>query len=111
MSYYDRYRPNVSTIDLISGAREMDYIAVVPTLSEVVVRLQQDVSLSETRRRDLVSGILRMSVITGVDPRSTPASLRAMRPFITAVRPAKFDLTPKTWANLRSNRRRRRASR
>jgi integrase len=81
----------------------MDPITEVPTLSEVVIRLQRDPSLSAIRRRDLVSGILRMSEITGADPRSTPASLRAMRPLITAVRPAKYDLTPKTWANLRSN--------
>ena len=78
----------------------MDPITEVPTLSEVVIRLQQDRSLSATRRRDLVSGMLRMSEITGVDPRGTPASLRVMRPLINAVRPAKYDLTPKTWSNL-----------
>jgi hypothetical protein len=78
----------------------MDPITEVPTHSEVVGRLQQDRSLSETRRRDLVSGMQRMSEITGVDPRNTPASLRAMRPLIKAVRPAKHDLTPKTWAQL-----------
>ena len=60
----------------------MDPITEVPTLSEVVIRLQQDRSLSATRRRDLVSGMLRMSEITGVDPRGTPASLRVMRPLI-----------------------------
>jgi integrase len=78
-------------------------ITPVPTLAEVVLRLQQDPSLTSSRRRDLVSAIQRMSEMTGVDARSTPASMQFMRPLIKAVRPAKYDLTPKTWSNLRSN--------
>ena len=78
-------------------------ITPVPTLAEVVLRLQQDPSLTSSRRRDLVSGIQRISEMTGVDPRSTPASLQFMRPHIKGVRPAKYNLTPKTWSNLRPN--------
>src|SRR6266852_3597593 len=39
----------------------------------------------------------------GVDPSITPASLRFMRSRISDVRPAKYNLSPKTWSNLRSN--------
>ena len=81
----------------------MDSISDIPTLSDRIVRLQQTPSLTMTRRRDLVSGIIRMSEVTGVDPRSTPASLQFMRPRIKAVLPAKYNLTFKSWANLRSN--------
>src|SRR6516162_6902316 len=81
----------------------MDSIIGIPTLSDVIVRHQQNLSLTATRRRDLVSAVDRMSQITGADLGSTPASPQSMRPLIKAVRPAQHDLTPKTWANLRSN--------
>jgi hypothetical protein len=81
----------------------MEGITELPTLSDVIARLQQSPALTPTRRRDLVSGVLRISEMTGVDPRSTPASMRFMRPLINAVRPAKYNQTPKTWSNLRSN--------
>src|SRR5215472_8959740 len=78
-------------------------ISTEPTLADVIARHEQDASLTPSRRRDLKSAMLRMSEITGVDPRITPASLRFMRPRINAVRPAKYRLTPKTWSNLCSN--------
>jgi hypothetical protein len=78
-------------------------ISPEPTLADVIARHEEDASLTPKRRRDLKSAVLRMSEITGVDPRITPASLRFMRPRINAVRPAKYHLTPKTWSNLRSN--------
>ena len=81
----------------------MGSIIGIPTLSEVIARLQQNPSLTAKRCRDLVSAVERMSQITGVDLESTPASLKLMRPLIKAVRPAQHNLTPKTWANLRSN--------
>jgi integrase len=82
---------------------EMDGIIDIPTLSDVIVRHQQNPSLTATRRRDLVSAVIRMSEMTGADLGNTPASLQLMRPLIKAVRPAQHDLTLKTWANLRSN--------
>src|SRR5215471_4734563 len=81
----------------------MDRISDAATLSDVVARLETDPSLAATRRRDLISAVRCISEKTGVDPRITPASLRHMRPLINAVRPARHDLTPKTWANLCSN--------
>ena len=78
-------------------------ISSEPTLADVIARHEEDASLTPGRRRDLKSAVLRISEMTGVDPRNTPASLRLMRPRITAVRPAKYQLTPKTWSNLRSN--------
>jgi integrase len=81
----------------------MERKIAVSTLSEVIARHQHDASLTPTRRRDLVSSVVRMSELTGVDPRVTPASMRSLRPLINAVRPAKHGLTPKTWSNLRSN--------
>ena len=81
----------------------MVLISREPTLVDVIARHERDASLTPSRRRDLKSAVLRMTEMTGVDPRITPASLRFMRPRINAVRPAKYNLTPKTWSNLRSN--------
>src|SRR5438874_11064232 len=78
-------------------------ISSEPTLANLIARHEQDASLTPKRQRDLKSAVLRMSEMTGVDSRLTPASLRFMRPRINAVRPAKYHLTPKTWSNLRSN--------
>jgi integrase len=81
----------------------MDGIEVVSTLSDVITRLEYDPFLAPARRRDLISGVRRVSKITGVEPLITPASLRFMRPLINAVRPARHNVSPKTWSNLCSN--------
>ena len=81
----------------------MDSITESSTLSDVIAWYQQAPNDIPTRGRDRISAVRRMSEITGVDPRSTPASMRFMRPLINAVLPAKHNLTPKTWSNLRSN--------
>jgi hypothetical protein len=81
----------------------MDGVIKIPTLYDRIVTIQQSSSLTATRQRDLVSGVVCMCKVTGVDPRITPASLQVMRPRINAVRPAKHNLTPKAWSNVRSN--------
>src|SRR5262249_22046479 len=81
----------------------MESASSTPILAEVIVRLEQDSSLSPKRRRDLKSAVARICKMTGVDPRTAPASMQLMRPRINTVRPAKDDLTPKPWANLRAN--------
>ena len=81
----------------------MDRIIDVATLSDVIARHQQASGLSPRRRRDLISGVRRMTEIIDVDPVCTSASLQLLRPQINAVRPAKHNLTPKTWSTLRSN--------
>jgi hypothetical protein len=82
---------------------KMETISSMPNLADVIVRLEQDTSLSPKRLRDLKSEVIRICKLTGSDPRITPASLRDMRPLINAVLPAKFSLTPKTWGNVRAN--------
>src|SRR4051794_33101292 len=81
----------------------MDGGSVIVNLSNIVVLLQQNDTLLPHRRRDLISAVLRMCDITGVDPRATPASLQFMRPLINKVHPAKHGLSKKTWSNLCSN--------
>src|ERR1700719_5066977 len=78
-------------------------IAVLLTLFQVIAYLKENLALTPKRRRDLISAVLRVCEIVGVDPRVTPASLQFMRPLINKVRPAKHGITPKTWSNLLSN--------
>lgn len=85
------------------GKVEIDPQITVQTLTEVMTRLGQDPDLAPARRRDLVSALRRISELTGVDPRSTPASMRFMRPLINKIRPARHDLSPKTWSTVRAN--------
>ena len=78
-------------------------IAVYLTLADVTEYVKQDLTLSPARRRDLVSAVLRICELVGVDPQVTPATLPCMRPLIKKVLPARHDIRPKTWANLRAN--------
>src|SRR5690242_10138720 len=68
-----------------------------------MTRLGQNPDLTPTRRRDLISAVRRISAMTGVDPRSTPATMRALRASLNKVRPARYGLSFKTWSTLRAN--------
>jgi hypothetical protein len=57
-------------------------ISTEPTLADAIARHEQDASLTPNRRRDLKSAVLRMSEITGVDPRITPAARATRRRFL-----------------------------
>jgi integrase len=81
----------------------MDGGVTTYTLSCVITLLQEHLSLTPTRRRDLVSAVIRVCEIIGLDPKITPASLQAIRPLINKVHPARYDLSQKTWSNLCSN--------
>jgi integrase len=82
----------------------MDGITILTlTLGDVVLHLKEDPSLLPARRRDLISAVLRVCKIVGVDPNTAPAAMQYMRPLIKQVWPAKHGLRPKTWSNLRSN--------
>jgi integrase len=82
----------------------MDGITILfLTLADIIRRLKEDLSLLPERRRDLISAVLRICKIVGVEPNATPASMQYMRPLIKKVRPAKHGLLPKSWSNLRSN--------
>lgn len=78
-------------------------IAVHLTLDDVIERIKTNPTLSPARRRDLISAVLRICDLVGVDPQVTPASLAYMRPLIKQVRPARHNISPKTWSNLRAN--------
>jgi integrase len=76
---------------------------IVLTWQDVILRLEEDPSLSQAQRRDWISAVRRVCEIAEIDPKIAPASLEYMRPLLKKVRPAKHGLRPKTWANLRSN--------
>ena len=73
------------------------------TFDDVIRRIEEDASLLPAQRRDRISAIRRVCEIMGLDPKVVPASLEYLRPLLKRVRPAKYGLQPKTWANIRSN--------
>ena len=65
--------------------------------------LIEGADLSETRRRDLVSAVLRICSMGGVSPGHfllTPDSVRSL---IAGIKPAAHGISGKTFANIQSN--------
>lgn len=74
-----------------------------PSLEDVSLMIEQDQSLSTTRRRDLVSALVRLAHALGLPPSGAPADQRWLQQRIRAVSPAALGIAKKTWANIVSN--------
>ena len=62
----------------------------------------QEATLSPSQRRDMKSAIKRIAEMAGAVPATVPAEAPALRQMLAKVRPAAHGVSPKTWANLRS---------
>jgi hypothetical protein len=60
-------------------------------------------TLSPSRRRDLVSAIRRIAEMAGATPSCTSVEVSVLRSMLTSIRPARHDVTKKTFSNLRSS--------
>lgn len=74
-----------------------------PMLSDCIRRIESDVGLSATRRRDLASGLRRLARILDRPPEEIPADPTWLQPRVDRVSPAACDLKPKSWSNLLSD--------
>jgi hypothetical protein len=74
-----------------------------PMLSEVIDKVGSDSDLTPVQRRDIVSGLRRMSEALGLPPQEVPSDATWLRPRITRVAPAALGLSDKTWSNIQSN--------
>jgi len=74
-----------------------------PSLATCIARLNEDAGLSSDRKRDLVSGLTRISEALGKDPAQIPADPTWLQPRIAALSPARLGVTPKKFANIVSN--------
>jgi len=74
-----------------------------PTFAEIVARIAPDDSLSPTRRRDMISGLRRISKALGRDPGDVPADSRWLQPRLGKITPAAQGLSKKAWQNALSD--------
>jgi integrase len=77
--------------------------AIQATLQDVVDRLLANPGPSETRKRDLRSALSVFAKVVGQPLSAIPLELAAIRNKLDGVAPAQAKVTPKRWANLRSD--------
>ncbi len=82
--------------------REID-MAFVPQgtmmFSDLIQTLEADWTLSDTRRRDMISGLKRVASAIGRTPHDVPCHGRWLQPRLSKVAPAALRISTKTWQN------------
>jgi integrase len=73
------------------------------TLADALAALEADTALGTDRRRDLRSALRRIARMTGKPLDRLPAELSLLRPILNEIHPVAHGISPKTFANLRSN--------
>ncbi len=73
--------------------------ADTPMFAELIEQLRSDSSLTDGRRRDMISGLRRTSKALGLPPEDVPCDSRWLQPRLTKVAPAALGLSPKSWQN------------
>lgn len=74
-----------------------------PTLGACIDLLREHPNLSCTRRRDLVSALLRVSSILNRSPETIPADPAWLQPRLSKIEPAAIRVSRKSWTNMLSN--------
>lgn len=70
-----------------------------PMFADLIVRISIDPELSETRRRDMISGLARVSKALNRDPAHVPAFGRWLQPRLEKLHAATLGMSPKSWQN------------
>ncbi|WP_209506703.1 MULTISPECIES: hypothetical protein [unclassified Ruegeria] len=73
--------------------------ADTPMFAEVIEQLRSDITLSDARRRDMISGLQRTAKALALPPGDVPCDSRWLQPRLSKVAPAALGLTPKSWQN------------
>src|SRR5262245_57053158 len=73
------------------------------TVAGLLAALERHDKLSATRRRDLMSAVKRVAILLRDEPAAIPLDLAALSARLAAVNPVAAGLSPKTFANVRSN--------
>jgi integrase len=74
-----------------------------PTLASLLAALESHSGLSETRRRDLRSAVKRVAHLLGNTPAAIPLAMDTIREGLGGVNPIAVGMTPKRFANIRSD--------
>lgn len=72
---------------------------LTPMFADLVGRLTADTMVSQTRRRDMISGLRRVAKALGLPPEDVPCSGRWLQPRLSKISPASLGLTAKAWQN------------
>jgi integrase len=78
-------------------------VSAQKTLADLLLSVDAQTGLSETRPRDLRSSVKRVAWLLGDDPARIPLDLPAISAKLAAVTPAVAGLSPKTFSNIRTN--------
>ncbi|MGC9371241.1 MAG: site-specific integrase [Paracoccaceae bacterium] len=73
--------------------------AQTPMFADLIEMLRIDQALSDTRRRDLISGLRRVAKALGRSPEDVPCHGRWLQPRLARITPAALGLTAKSWQN------------
>ena len=73
------------------------------TLRTVLDALKANRSLTDTKRRDLISAINRVASILHKAPEDIPANAPDLRRMLASVHPVQAGIAKKTWSNIKSN--------
>ncbi|GGH41658.1 Phage integrase family protein [Cribrihabitans marinus] len=73
--------------------------AGTPMFAEIIARLRVDETLLDSRRRDLISGLRRISKAVGLPPEDVPCDSRWLQPRLAKIAHARLGLTAKSWQN------------
>lgn len=71
------------------------------TMADVLAMIAA-ADLSAIKRRDMASSINRICEMAGCSPSDLAAEARALRTALGKIRPARFDVSAKTFSNLKS---------
>jgi integrase len=78
-------------------------LAQPATLQDVIDRVVDNAALSDSRKRDLRSGIVVYAKVVGEAPAAIPMDLASIRKTLDGVVPLQAKVSRKRWANLRSD--------
>ena len=77
--------------------------ATTPTLADVAVLIQGHEGLSVTRKRDLVSALMRIAKALRLNPVDVPADPAWLQARLSHIVPAQLGIAAKTWSNVVSD--------
>lgn len=73
-----------------------------PTIAACIARLTNNGRLTSARKRDLISGLTRISEALGKLPANVPADPTWLQPRLAALAAVQLGISPKTWSNILS---------
>lgn len=79
---------------------DLAFVSANPLMfANLIEQLQNDLTLPEGRRRDMISGLRRTAKALGFSPEDVPCDSRWLQPRLAKVSPASLRLAPKSWQN------------